>query len=91
MKNIKTYSLILLSAGFLTACETQEAGKAPYYFGNSVRQNIAAQTVNPGDPVSLLPPIHEGNRMILAQERYVTDMAETPEADTQNIMSGGGS
>jgi hypothetical protein len=79
---MKTQLLIAASAIALSACASQ-VGHYEFYsdeanmvFGESVNQNIAAQTVNPdgaeGDVAA------SGARVGLAQERYRADKVEKP-------------
>ncbi|WP_290496090.1 hypothetical protein [Hyphomonas sp. UBA4494] len=95
---IKT-ALIVLAFG-LGGC-AHEAGLPDFYadqteakFGDAVRQNIAAQTVNPNAPEGVLTA--SGARSALAQERYEEDEVEKPD-DTSTLRStqpgsgGGGS
>jgi hypothetical protein len=51
------------------------------HFGQSVRQNVAVQTVNPDAPSSDVLEA-SGARAALAQQRYRTDKVEKPESAT---------
>lgn len=81
---IYTKSLLTLSVTslLLMGCSHEEAGKPPMNFGNSVKQNIAAQIVNPDAPNTNRSLVHNGSRTVLAQERYVSDKVEAAEAET---------
>jgi len=83
-----TYVALALSLFLLVGCST--AGEAPPHFGNSVRQNIAAQIINPDAPDTNSAPVHEGTRTSVAQGRYISDTVEKPETTTTSSMSSGG-
>ena len=88
-------AFILLTVG-LGGC-AHEAGLPDFYaaetearFGDAVRQNIAAQTVNPNAPEGVLTA--SGSRAALAQERYEEDKVEKPaSASTLRVTTQGGS
>ncbi|GJL94637.1 MAG: hypothetical protein DHS20C05_10420 [Hyphococcus sp.] len=84
---------ILVSLFALSGC-AHEVGLHDYYpeevkakFGEAVRQNIAAQTVNPdapsGDGVTA-----SGARTAIAQERYENDEVEKPRSENTRRSSG---
>jgi hypothetical protein len=81
----------------LSACEHSGGGlntarfNSPD-FGNSVRSNIAAESV-PADPVAVNSPIQaDGARQSLAQTRYHTDHVKVPPTPaTSSVATGGGS
>lgn len=94
--------IIFSPALFLLASCAHEVGLPDYYsqqtvekFGSAVRQNIAAQTVNPDGPDGEALTA-SGARAALAQERYAEDDVETPRSPqtllstTQQNNSGGG-
>jgi hypothetical protein len=85
--NIKLLSLI--GALFLlTGCG--EAGQGPSQFGNSVRQNIAAQIVNPGAAEENGSLTYNGERSALAQKHYTLDTVEKAKAPKTSTVAGGG-
>ena len=89
MKKMKCLSLAC-SFLFLAGCSMKPAGEPPLGFGNSVRQNIAAQTVNPDAPNTDDAPYHEGTRTSIAQHRYITDKVEKPGTTTTSSLQGSG-
>ena len=90
MKKIAMKNIFLLCAIFLLAGCAGQAGKAPESFGDAVRQNITAQTVNPeAAETNTRAPVYNGERAALAQKRYVFDAVEKPTAP--KTSSGGGS
>ena len=89
-KNFKIRLSLLLSFLLLTGCAGGTAGEPPPHFGNSVRQNIAAQVVNPDAPEDDEAPSHEGTRTTIAQQRYMVDKVEKPSATTTSSVQGSG-
>src|SRR5690349_21666860 len=80
---MKLLSIMPLIAIMLCAC-THESGQRDFdskdyeaHFGQSVRHNIAVQTVNPDGPSSDVLEA-SGARAALAQQRYRTDKVEKP-------------
>jgi type IV pilus biogenesis protein CpaD/CtpE len=80
------YSSIFLSLTFLASGCAHQAGLPDFYtaeteakFGAAVRQNIAAQTVNPDAPDADALAA-SGARTAIAQDRYVKDEVEKPSA-----------
>src|SRR5262245_35708531 len=73
------------------AAEDYSIVNAPDY-GNAVRQNVAAETVNPMAPVDRSAPLsQDAQRAALAQQRYTTDQVEKPmEGGTLTGVGGGG-
>ena len=62
---------LIVSAAFLSACSTTTPVGLDYdhpEFGNAVRQNIVAQTVNPNAPEDDSPIEANGERAARAQE-----------------------
>ena len=88
--NIQT--ALFISAFGLAGCSHQ-VGLPDFYpaetearFGDAVRQNIAAQTVNPNAPDGELTA--SGARTAIAQERYEEDKVEKPSsASTLRVTS----
>ena len=62
-------ALPLIAACTDTKLDTSEGQTAPQ-FGNAVKSNIAAQTVNPLAPADSEPLAMDGQRAALAQDRY---------------------
>jgi hypothetical protein len=87
--NIKL-SLSLISALFLLAGCGGEAGLGPAQFGNSVRQNIAAQVVNPDGAEEDGSLTYNGERSALAQKHYTMDTVEKAKAPKTSTVAGGG-
>jgi hypothetical protein len=80
----------------LSACEhsgglSTERFNSPD-FGNSVRSNIAAESV-PADPAAVNSPVEaDGARQSLAQQRYHTDRVKVPPTPaTSTVTTGNGS
>ena len=86
--NIKLSSVFIGAFFLLAGCG--EAGLGPAQFGNSVRQNIAAQTVNPEGAEKGAALTYSGERSALAQKRYTTDTAEKAKAPKTSTVTGGG-
>ena len=61
-------------------------------FGESVRNNIATQSI-PADPdTANTPPEADGARQALAQQRYHTDrVKQPPSPNTSSVQGSGGS
>ena len=56
-------------------------------FGNSVRSNVAAESV-PADPVAVNSPVEaDGARQSLAQARYHTDHVKVPPTPATSTVS----
>ncbi len=82
---------LVASAAFLSGCSTiAPVGLDHPDFGNAVRQNIVAQTVNPDAPVDDSPIEASGERAFRAQVRYLTDQVETPVEISSTIAAAGG-
>lgn len=75
---MKTRSLVVLAAFSMTVACAPVDEPTPG-FGNAVRQNIAAQVVNP-DPRSddLPPPELDGERTRTSVDRYRADKVKAP-------------
>lgn len=81
----------LVAALALSACENNRtfgnADLAPHDFGNSVRANIAVESVNPNASATNEPPAAQGERTAIAQQRYATGKT-IPPADPE-LLTGG--
>lgn len=79
----------LLAAGCSTVGEPDYfVDQTQYVFGDAVRKNIAAQTVNPDAGEGSVET--SAVRAALAQQRYSEDQVEEPEgADTLSGTTGG--
>jgi type IV pilus biogenesis protein CpaD/CtpE len=78
--------LTLLLAGLaLAACDTPVNTARPE-FGEAVRNNMAAQIVNPEPPESMEPLPSDGVRRALMVERYQADEVETPRIPTTTTL-----
>jgi hypothetical protein len=99
---MKKISLTILAGGLLVlgGCANdadywsgglhKEVGKPLPGFGNAVKNNIAAQVVNPDAPNDA-DVKHVGDRLAKGQGRYVADKVEKPKTvGTSEISSGGG-
>jgi hypothetical protein len=75
----------LIAAMGLAACTPVDAG-----MGESVRTNIAVQTIDP-DPVYDEPALVEGSKMAPAVERYRTDKVKKPVGIKTTSGTGGSS
>ncbi len=94
------HSVIIVVALLAFSGCAHEVGLHDFYpeeveakFGDAVRQNIAAQTVNPNAPVSDGVPA-SGARTAIAQDRYEKDEVEKPVTENtrkSNNNAGGGS
>lgn len=92
MKKYIRLTGLMASALFLTGCSTTtQVGLNTPDFGNAVRQNIVAQTVNPSAPLDNSPIEANGARAANAQLLYEADQVETPAViSTSTAASGGG-
>lgn len=69
---------IVLGAGLvLAACNTPANTPRPE-FGEAVRNNMAAQIIDPNPPADMELPPADGVRRALMIERYQADKVETP-------------
>jgi hypothetical protein len=89
MSRLKIVGL-LSSCLVLAACANDPVGLDQPLFGNSVRQNIAGETVNPAAPMDRSALTTDGQRAAVQQKRYVTDMVEPPEEVGTRVNLGGG-
>ncbi|HEX6978893.1 MAG TPA: hypothetical protein VF342_06300 [Alphaproteobacteria bacterium] len=92
---MRTLIVPVLAAAALAAC----AESPPYLsaadesFGNAVRHNMALQVVNPDPQPDPGPIALEGDRALIALERYRTDQVKQPRplrTTTINIFAGSG-
>ncbi|PCJ99822.1 MAG: hypothetical protein COA45_03120 [Zetaproteobacteria bacterium] len=91
IKQTQTFFRLSFCSLLLFGCMPHDqAGKKSIEFGNSVKQNIAAQIVNPDSPGGLRTVSHSGARTALAQDRYLSDKAEKAEVESTSSSSGGG-
>jgi hypothetical protein len=89
MKKNIGYSFFILGFLFLTGgCAQIEAGQGSPSFGDSVRQNIAAQVVNPDAAENKGAPVYSGERAALAQKRYLLNTVEKVEAPATSSIGG---
>ncbi|MBT2187264.1 hypothetical protein KK488_09940 [Sphingobium sp. H33] len=71
----------------LGACTPMDAG-----FGDSVRTNLAAQTIDPDPAANGAEPAYSGQKGAAAVERYRTDRVKPPKGiRTTDGISGGAS
>lgn len=78
----------ILAAFALGACATEVGnyGEANEVFGDAVRQNIAAQTVNPQG--SSADVAASGARAVKANQAYAADKVEKPATAGTTAMQG---
>lgn len=89
--SIKHLLFISVSLPLLSGCSATEAGQGPVYFGSAVRQNIAAQIVNPeAAENNSRVLVYSGERAALAQKHYVLDSTEKARAPKTSTMSVSG-
>lgn len=85
----KSYILCAGLAFALAGCMSP-VGISDPNFGNSVRETVAAQTVNPDAPTTDTIA-YDGARATLAQGRYKTDTVEKPKRVDSQSSGGSGS
>jgi type IV pilus biogenesis protein CpaD/CtpE len=68
----------ILVAGLLLAACTTPANTPRPEFGQAVRNNMAAQIIDPQPPESMELPPSDGVRRALMIQRYQADEVETP-------------
>jgi hypothetical protein len=88
-------SLLGLVAALAACNKPPEPEPTATPFGEAVRRNILTQAVNPeGAPPPLVEPGFDGDRALLAIDRYKADKVKQPEGiettDTFGGSSGGG-
>jgi len=93
---VRIYLILGMVAGMavLSGCqnttEIVPGGIPESGFGDSVRSNIAVQTVNPGAPVADEPMTSNGARAAIAQDRYVRDRVKVPgDPTTSSVVTSG--
>jgi type IV pilus biogenesis protein CpaD/CtpE len=68
----------VLVAGLVLAACTTPANTPRPEFGHAVRNNMAAQIIDPQPPADMALPPSDGVRRSLMIERYQADEVETP-------------
>jgi type IV pilus biogenesis protein CpaD/CtpE len=68
---------ILVAGLVLAACNTPANTPRPE-FGQAVRNNMAAQIIDPNPPADMALPPSDGVRRALMMQRYQADEVETP-------------
>ena len=90
MNRIRLIALVPMVFAASACANDPPSGLQTPAFGDAVRANIAAQTVNPMAPTDRGPLIADGQRAALQQGRYETDTVEAPERlSTQGVVGGG--
>jgi hypothetical protein len=81
----------LVFATVMAGCSDRLAlNQEPSTFGNAVRHNIEAQTVNPMPQPAAGPIPMDGSRAAGAMERYQTDHVKQPRSlQTTTVIQGG--
>jgi type IV pilus biogenesis protein CpaD/CtpE len=74
---MKTRALVLVAGLALAACSTPANTPRPE-FGEAVRNNMAAQIIDPNPPANMELPPSDGVRRALMIQRYQADEVETP-------------
>lgn len=81
-------SIVALAALTLVAACTPTDRTSPG-FGDAVRQNIAAQVINPDPyPADAAAPEHDGERARDAVQRYREDRVKRPVSQSTTTMKG---
>jgi hypothetical protein len=96
---LKTVGLMAGAAAFglaLSGCADEKQLEANMAdadaFGHAVREDLAAQILNPDVAYHAPPPAANGRRVDLAVTHYVTDTVKAPSvSSTTSGISGGGS
>ena len=70
-------SVVLVAGLALAACTTPANTPRPE-FGEAVRNNMAAQIIDPNPPEDMALPPSDGVRRALMIQRYQADEVETP-------------
>jgi type IV pilus biogenesis protein CpaD/CtpE len=68
----------ILVAGLVLAACTTPANTPRPEFGEAVRNNMAAQIIDPSPPADMTLPPSDGVRRALMIQRYQADEVETP-------------
>lgn len=85
---MKSPLVILVALSMTAACAP--ADQTSPGFGNAVRQNIAAQVVNPDPTLADAAPEFDGERARDAVQRYRDDKVKRPvPMNTTTIIKGG--
>lgn len=89
MKTVTFVNFVALVT--LSACAyDRPVGLDSPQFGESVRHNVAASTVNPAAPTDRAPLTFDAQRASVGQGRYVNDTVEPPAlVGTQATQTGG--
>jgi type IV pilus biogenesis protein CpaD/CtpE len=74
---MKIRPTILVAGLVLAACSTPANTPRPE-FGEAVRNNMAAQIIDPNPPEDMTLPPSDGVRRALMIQRYQADEVETP-------------
>jgi type IV pilus biogenesis protein CpaD/CtpE len=69
--------IVLVAGLVLAACNTPANTPRPE-FGEAVRNNMAAQIIDPNPPANMELPAADGVRRALMIERYQADEVESP-------------
>ncbi len=91
---MRTLRVALLAPALaLAACDTPpEPDPVGTPFGEAVRRNILTQAVNPEAPAPVGAAAFDGDRALLAIDRYKADKVKQPEGiDTTDTFTGSGS
>jgi type IV pilus biogenesis protein CpaD/CtpE len=70
-------SIVLVAGLVLAACTTPANTPRPE-FGQAVRNNMAAQIIDPNPPADMALPPSDGTRRALMIQRYQADEVESP-------------
>jgi type IV pilus biogenesis protein CpaD/CtpE len=76
---------ILVAGLALAACTTPANTPRPE-FGHAVRNNMAAQIIDPNPPADMALPPSDGVRRALMIQRYQADEVETPALPTTTTL-----
>jgi type IV pilus biogenesis protein CpaD/CtpE len=76
---------ILVAGLALAACTTPANTPRPE-FGQAVRNNMAAQIIDPNPPADMALPPSDGVRRALMIQRYQADEVETPALPTTTTL-----
>ena len=92
MKPLRSLIVVSLVAATGACAPDVRLGLDTPGYGDAVRANIAAQTVNPMAPSDRAPLAANGERAALQQKLYLSDMVEAPEevGTLQGVAGGGG-
>ncbi|MGR8950360.1 MAG: hypothetical protein ACU84Q_20135 [Gammaproteobacteria bacterium] len=82
LKNTSSFGIVVVAGLILTGCQSpiQPLGKMNASFGNSVRQNMAVQIVNPEASKDITEaPMLDGNKAESAITKYHSDTVKQVE------------